>query len=223
MRVHTSYGVRHYAWHCTDVSLQLLPNIPQSCCTTKIVFRQAAGRTCSCVTQQRKDVLQRVRWLVVGRRMSWMISDWQEIKLTHWLAKLLTNIAINYTTVYNTNDFYVASNVATCFGSVNPLKPELNTSAHRCLTRFLLRIFLLEPCISLTYAWKTNKCNKYPFTVLIIYMVAPTCFGFTLSSSGSVYSALWEMLNWGVADRILWMGVLCLVTILFRNLRWDIW
>jgi hypothetical protein len=43
-------------------------------------------------------------------------------------------------------------------------------------------------------------------------MVAPTCFGITLPSSGSVPSALWEMLNWGAVDRILWMGVLCLVT-----------
>jgi hypothetical protein len=40
-------------------------------------------------------------------------------------------------------------------------------------------------------------------------MVAPTCFGITLPSSGSVPSAFWEMLNWGVVDRILWMGVLC--------------
>jgi hypothetical protein len=43
-------------------------------------------------------------------------------------------------------------------------------------------------------------------------MVAPTCFGITLPSSGSVPSAFWEMLNWGAFDRILWMGVLCLVT-----------
>jgi hypothetical protein len=43
-------------------------------------------------------------------------------------------------------------------------------------------------------------------------MVAPTCFGITLPSSGSVLSAFWEMLNWGAVDRILWMGVLCLVT-----------
>jgi hypothetical protein len=42
-------------------------------------------------------------------------------------------------------------------------------------------------------------------------MVAPTCFGITLPFSGSVPSALWKMLNWGEVDRILWMGVLCLV------------
>jgi hypothetical protein len=42
-------------------------------------------------------------------------------------------------------------------------------------------------------------------------MVAPTCFGITLPSSGSVPSAFWEMLNWEAIDRILWMGVLCLV------------
>jgi hypothetical protein len=43
-------------------------------------------------------------------------------------------------------------------------------------------------------------------------MVAPTCFGITLPSSGRVPSAFWEMLNWGAVDRILWMSVLCLVT-----------
>jgi hypothetical protein len=43
-------------------------------------------------------------------------------------------------------------------------------------------------------------------------MVAPTCFGITLPSSGSDPSAFWEMLNWEAVDRILWMGVLCLVT-----------
>jgi hypothetical protein len=35
---------------------------------------------------------------------------------------------------------------------INPLSPELNPSAQRYLTIFLLGILLLEPCISLTYA-----------------------------------------------------------------------
>jgi hypothetical protein len=35
------------------------------------------------------------------------------------------------------------------------------------------------------------------------WMVAPTCFGITLPSSGSVPSALWDMINWGAVDRIL--------------------
>jgi hypothetical protein len=36
---------------------------------------------------------------------------------------------------------------------VNPLTPELNPSAQRCLTRFFIpRILLLEPSISLIYA-----------------------------------------------------------------------
>jgi hypothetical protein len=52
---------------------------------------------------------------------------------------------------------------------INPLTPELNPYAQRCLTRFLLGILLLEPCISLIYAWKTNKCNNYPFSLLIMY------------------------------------------------------
>jgi hypothetical protein len=33
-------------------------------------------------------------------------------------------------------------------------------------------------------------------------MVAPTYFGITLPSSGSVPSAFWEMLNWGAVDGI---------------------
>jgi hypothetical protein len=35
--------------------------------------------------------------------------------------------------------------VAAVDGVVNPLTPELNPSAQRCLTRFLLGILLLEP------------------------------------------------------------------------------
>jgi hypothetical protein len=50
-------------------------------------------------------------------------------------------------------------------------------------------------------------------------MVLPTCFGITLPSSGSVPSAFWDMLNWGAVDRILWMGVLCLVTWVRMNYR----
>jgi hypothetical protein len=46
-----------------------------------------------------------------------------------------------------------------------PLTPELNPSAQRCLTRILLGILLLEPCNSLTCAWKTNKCNNYSFSL----------------------------------------------------------
>jgi hypothetical protein len=35
---------------------------------------------------------------------------------------------------------------------INPLTPELNPSAQRCLKRFLLGILLLEPYISLIHA-----------------------------------------------------------------------
>jgi hypothetical protein len=35
---------------------------------------------------------------------------------------------------------------------INPLTPELNTSAQRCLTRFLLGILLLELYILFMYA-----------------------------------------------------------------------
>jgi hypothetical protein len=49
-------------------------------------------------------------------------------------------------------------------------------------------------------------------SVYQLCMVAPTCFGISLPWSGSIRSAFWEMLNWREVDRILWMGVLCLVT-----------
>jgi hypothetical protein len=62
--------------------------------------------------------------------------------------------------------------IRTCRGKctlINPLTPELNPSAQRCLTRFFLGILLLEACISLIYAWKTSKCNNYSFSLLIMY------------------------------------------------------
>src|SRR5215468_3574692 len=34
---------------------------------------------------------------------------------------------------------------------------------------FLLGILLLEPCISLIYAWRTNKYTNYSFSLLIMY------------------------------------------------------
>jgi hypothetical protein len=34
---------------------------------------------------------------------------------------------------------------------------------------FLLGILLLEPCISLIYAWKTNKYTNYSLSLLIVY------------------------------------------------------
>jgi hypothetical protein len=37
---------------------------------------------------------------------------------------------------------------------------------------FLLGILLLEPYILLMYAWKTNKCNNYSFSLLIMYGIS---------------------------------------------------
>jgi hypothetical protein len=52
---------------------------------------------------------------------------------------------------------------------LNRLTLELNPSAQRCRTRFLLEILIFEPCISLIYAWKTNKCNNYSFSLLTLW------------------------------------------------------
>jgi hypothetical protein len=62
--------------------------------------------------------------------------------------------------------------IAISFMFFNPLTPELNPSAQRCLTRFVTRDFLLEPCISLIYAWKTNKYTNYSFSLLIAYVIS---------------------------------------------------
>jgi hypothetical protein len=91
----------------------------------------------------------------------------------------------------------------------NPLTPELNPSAQRCLTRFFTGYFDLEPCISLIYAWKPTNATII-HSVYWLRMVAPTCFGIILPSSESDPSAFWEMLNWGAVDRILWAGGVCL-------------
>jgi hypothetical protein len=57
-----------------------------------------------------------------------------------------------------------------CESAINPLTKELNPSAQRCLTRFIFTgILLLEPYISLIYAWKTNKYTNYSFSLLIMY------------------------------------------------------
>jgi hypothetical protein len=57
------------------------------------------------------------------------------------------------TTYKNVVPFRYASARHCCVTtSINPLTSELNPSPQRCLTRFLLGILLLEPCISLIYA-----------------------------------------------------------------------
>jgi hypothetical protein len=95
-------------------------------------------------------------------------------------------------------------------GRINPLTPELNPSAQRCLTRFFTGDFDSWTVHSLLYALKTNKCNNYSFSLLIMYGISYV-FGITSPCSGSVPSVFWEMLKWGAVDRILWMGVLCLL------------
>jgi hypothetical protein len=58
----------------------------------------------------------------------------------------------------------ICTDIIMLTNKISPLKPELNSSTQRCLTRFLLGVFLLEPCISLIYARKTNKRNNYLFS-----------------------------------------------------------
>jgi hypothetical protein len=64
---------------------------------------------------------------------------------------------------------------ATILKKINPLTPEPFNAGIKSLRAtlldeiFLLGILLLEPWISLIYAWKTNKCNNYSFSLLIMY------------------------------------------------------
>jgi hypothetical protein len=58
---------------------------------------------------------------------------------------------------------------------------------------------------------KANKYTNYSFSLLIMYG-SSYMFSITLPSSGSVPSAFSEMLNLEAVDKILWMGVMCLVT-----------
>jgi hypothetical protein len=53
---------------------------------------------------------------------------------------------------------------------INPLTPELNPSVQRCLTRFLLGILLLEPCISFIYMREKPTNAIYLFSLLIMYV-----------------------------------------------------
>jgi hypothetical protein len=57
--------------------------------------------------------------------------------------------------------------------SVKQLK-ELNPSAQRYLTRLFTGAFASWPCISLIYAWKTNKYTNYSF-ILIMYGSSYLC------------------------------------------------
>jgi CDP-diglyceride synthetase len=58
---------------------------------------------------------------------------------------------------------------------LNPLTPELNPSAQRCPTRFFLGILLLEPYISLIYAWKTNKSTNTPILWMGVFCLVTWC------------------------------------------------
>jgi hypothetical protein len=81
--------------------------------------------------------------------------------------------------------------------------------ARPALPNFLISVLFSYLCIM------RAVCVQM-FDVLLPPGVNPTAvkyiYHITLPSSGNVSSAFWEMLNWGATDRILWMGVQCLVT-----------
>jgi hypothetical protein len=91
---------------------------------------------------------------------------------------------------------------------INLLTPELNPSAQRCLTRFFTgnvaswTVHFSNICVK-------NQQMQQLFIQFIDYVHVSALH---CHLQGSVYSAFWEMRNWGAVDRTLWLGVLCLVT-----------
>jgi hypothetical protein len=74
-----------------------------------------------------------------------------------------------------------------CYYFINPLTPELNPSAQRCMTRSFTGD-ILEYCISSTNNPKNAK--NYLFILLISRMYGSSyMIGIALPSSGSVSSA----------------------------------
>jgi hypothetical protein len=53
--------------------------------------------------------------------------------------------------------------------SFNPLTPELNPSAQRCLTRFFTSAFAHRTLHFVNICVKTNKYTNYSFSLLIMY------------------------------------------------------
>jgi hypothetical protein len=52
---------------------------------------------------------------------------------------------------------------------INPLTPELNPSAQRCLTRFFTRDFASLTVHFVNICVKNNKYTNYLFSLLIMY------------------------------------------------------
>jgi hypothetical protein len=73
--------------------------------------------------------------------------------------------------------------------NINPLTPELNPSAQRFLTRFFTEDFASWTVHFVNICEKNQQIQQLLIQFIKIYMVAPTCFGIMLPSSGSVPSA----------------------------------
>jgi hypothetical protein len=73
--------------------------------------------------------------------------------------------------------------------TINPLTPELNPSAQRCLTRnFYWGFCFLNPAFRYCIREKPTNATII-HSVYYLCMVASTCFCITLPSSGSIPSA----------------------------------
>jgi hypothetical protein len=134
--------------------------------TTKSAYRSLSTQRLSERTVY--EVLD-VTWCVPILKTLWCLL------VTSWFVCHVTKLTSPSNVLQYTFPYVLAirySNFAPPNGhsvSFYPLTPELNPSAQRCLTRFFTGILLLEPCISLIYAWKTNKHTNYSFSLLIMY------------------------------------------------------
>jgi hypothetical protein len=92
-------------------------------------------------------------------RLLWRMACWAERLATSWRMGSGVRRGNCSEGLYCT---YVHKRLYGGGDYINHLTPELNPSTQRCLTRFLLGILLLEPCISLIMCEKlTNSTIIY--------------------------------------------------------------
>jgi hypothetical protein len=127
--------------------------------------------------QEMQQFLYVVSFLNIPYYVGWLLAglEWNcflfALRLGHWTVGLVRRDALCLSHI----TWYMGLWSPACYSrmsflyslDIKPLTPDLNPSAQRCLTRFLLGILPLELCISLIYAWKTNKYTNYSFSLLI--------------------------------------------------------
>jgi hypothetical protein len=99
---------------------------------------------------------------------------------------------------------------------VNPLMPELNPSVQLCLMRFFTGDFVSWTVHFVNICVKNQQMQQLfiqfiNYVWYLLHVLALHCH-----PQGASPNAFREMFNWGAVERILWMGVLFLVTLCAR-------